>query len=84
MSIVFDSTRPVNVNKSFGAGLARPSTRRNGPLDGKSDADIRYAAEALNADARDFETIGFADAVIEDAAGCALASARMDAGYSIL
>jgi hypothetical protein len=47
-------------------------------------ADLDWAAANLNEHATDYTVIGPSDDVLEFAAGCALATARMSAGYAIL
>jgi hypothetical protein len=66
-------------DRPFGEGILPAGRARFIP----SDADLAWAAYVFNKDATDFDVVGPTDAELDFEAGCALAQARMDAGYSL-
>jgi hypothetical protein len=67
------------VRRPFAAGLnARPERRT--PY---TAADLAWAAANLNASTTQYEVDAPGHAAMEQAAGCALAQARLDAGYRV-
>ncbi len=81
MTTVFDSTRPVkpSARKPFAAGLARTPARQ--PRFEPTPDDLAWAAANLNANTTHYEVIGQSDEAIDFAYGCALATARHEAGF---
>lgn len=89
MMILFDATRPAKSRRSirlFGIGLSRTRPERPAPY---SAADLAWWSVHSPANATGYEVIGRSTAErleaenrrLEQAAGCALAQARMDAGF---
>jgi hypothetical protein len=78
VNILYDSAHPAKSNRRrlFAVGLS-PSPHRR-PY---TSADLAWAAQNLNARARDYQVVGAADVALEQAAGQALAQARMDHGF---
>lgn len=80
-TILFDSTRVKTTrNRLFGIGLSRPGVRRERVR--PSAADLAWADANLNANTTQYEVIGQADSVIDQAAGEAGALTAMEAGYA--
>jgi hypothetical protein len=79
MTALFDSARVVKPTRTFGKGILPARGVRFVP----SAEDMQWAAYEFNKDATDFDVIGPTDADLDFAAGCALAQARMDAGFSL-
>ncbi|MDR3638672.1 MAG: hypothetical protein P4L84_33005 [Isosphaeraceae bacterium] len=77
--IIFDSTsrhvKPAT-RKPFAAGLTINPTRAPYSL-----TDLAWASQHLNAATRDYRVTGISDSVLEQAAGCALAIARLELGF---
>jgi len=72
--------RPVKpaTRKSFTAGLT--INPRRAPF---TAADLAWAAASLNARTTQYEVTGRSDAALEQAASCAFAQARLDAGFPL-
>jgi hypothetical protein len=79
MTTLFDSARLVNPAHTFGESILPTCTARFVP----SDEDLRWAAYELNKDCKDFDVAGPTDAEIDFAASCAMAQARLDAGFPL-
>jgi len=77
MTILFDSPRSAKsaTRKPFAKGLSLNPTRQ--PF---TAADLAWWATNSPANAFGYEVVGRSDAALEQAAGAALAQARMDAG----
>jgi len=75
MTILFDCSRISKPARPFATGLIFP---RRQPY---SAADLAWATEHLNSTTGVYSVVGRSDAALEQAAGAALAQARMDAGY---
>jgi hypothetical protein len=80
VTTIFDSARRVkSVRKAFGLGVGRPGrAERPAPY---SAADLSWWAENAPGNATGYEVDGPSDVMIEQAAGAALAQARMDHGF---
>ncbi len=88
-TILFDSTRTHKTNRPFGLGLGRTQTERL--PQGPSDADRQWAAQNLNADARDYclacesaPAIGVSAAELDVQAAVSATLGRMERGLGII
>lgn len=89
MTILFDATRPVkSAPRNFALGLTRVSSPR--PRFEPGPSDLHWAAANLNEGTTCYEVMGISDEGLEriaenrrfdNAAGCALATARHEAGF---
>jgi hypothetical protein len=79
MSTIFDSASVVKA-ASFAIGLFPARPARFVPL----PEEVEWAATELNRNATDYTVVGPTDAALDHAAGCAMASSRMSAGYALL
>ncbi len=78
MTILFDATRPVkSTRNTFGRGIAPARPARFVP----SQADLNWAAQHLNATATDYDVIGPADFIVEEAAREFAMRTAMDNGH---
>ena len=80
MSTIFDSARVVKPARPFARGIAPARQPRRMPY---AAADLAWAAQHLNENATDYDLAGPSDADFDFAAGCAMAEARMCAGYPL-
>jgi hypothetical protein len=79
MTILFDATRKVKSARPFAAGL---TTRRRPFV--PTPADMQWAAETSPTRNEFYDVVGPSDAWYDNAAGAALVTAKMSAGYPIL
>jgi hypothetical protein len=80
MNTLFDSSRPVKPASSFGRDVFPDRSERRMPY---TAADLLWAAQTLNEHATDYDVVGPSDTDFDFAAGCALAEARMSAGFPL-
>ena len=80
MTTLFDSRRSVKHARPFAFGLTRQRAERRAPF---TAADLTWAAANLNQNTRQYEVAEPSDADYDFAAACALAQARLDAGFPL-
>ena len=81
MTTLYDSTRrvkPATRNHVFGQGIA--TSDRRAPF---TAADLDFWAANAPSNAAGYEVVGMTDDAMEQAAGCALVQAKLDAGFPL-